>query len=110
MISSMQAYFDALEAGATAVAQDWLSSMPAWQVRARFEDFAPTCPDRIDAPLRRGVNALNMEPMDAASRCKQRLPGHWTGTGASALRWLGSGGSVLVFGRCHCRACPRGKE
>lgn len=37
-------------------------------------------------------------------RCTLKLPSHWTGKGASALRWLGSGGSPLVLGLCtaHC--------
>ena len=39
-------------------------------------------------------------------RCTLKLPDHWTGKGASALRWLGSGGSALVFGNCSAR-CPR---
>jgi len=55
--------------------------------------------------LRRPANALNVEIGAPAPRCSLKLPDHWTGSGRSALRWLGSGGSPLVFG--HCSAdCP----
>ncbi len=65
-----------------------------------------SCCFRIDFGIeRRPANALNVEIMTPLSRCRQKLPEHWTGTGASALRWLGSGGSALVFGHCS-RPCP----
>ncbi len=55
---------------------------------------------------RRPANALCVEIMTPVPRCTRKLPPHWKGSGASALRWLGSGGSPLVFGRCS-PICPR---
>lgn len=58
---------------------------------------------------RRPVNGLNVEIGQPAPRCTLKLPDHWTGKGRSALRWLGSGGSPLVFGHCSA-CCPSASE
>lgn len=63
------------------------------------------CPHLLQPELpRRPANALNIEVGQPSPRCNLKRPDHWP-EGASALRWLGSGGSPLVFGRCD-RACP----
>ncbi len=49
------------------------------------------------------LSAAGAEPL---TRCRLKLPDHWTGAGASSLRWLGSGGSPLVFGVCTPGNCP----
>jgi hypothetical protein len=69
-----------------------------------------TCVHRIVLGIeRRPANALCIEIMTPLPRCTLKLPDHWTGSGASALRWIGSGGSYLVFGRCS-QNCPRACE
>lgn len=74
-----------------------------------WKELRASCAHRIELPLpRRPANALCVEIMGPLPRCTLKLPSHWTGSGASALRWLASGGSPLVLGRCsvHCpRAC-----
>lgn len=58
----------------------------------------------------RRANALCVEVGAwPSTRCTLKLPSHWTGAGASALRWLGSGGSPLVLGRCTAN-CPLEQE
>jgi hypothetical protein len=65
-----------------------------------------TCPYRIALGVeRRPANALNLEIGTPIPRCTRKLPDHWFGAGRSALRWLGSGGSPLVFGYCNTD-CP----
>jgi len=56
---------------------------------------------------RRPVNGLNVEIGQPLPRCLNKLPEHWTGTGASSARWIASGGSALVFGYCTPNACPK---
>jgi hypothetical protein len=56
---------------------------------------------------RRRANGLNIEVGTPAPRCLLKLPDHWRGPGASAIRWLASGGSALVFGHCTPNACHR---
>lgn len=57
--------------------------------------------------LRRPGNALNIEHfVNFSTRCRLKLPEHWTGSGASSLRWLGSGGDPTVFGACTPERCP----
>lgn len=110
MISAIQAFLDAKAKGLPACAESWLDAIPGWQITARFDEFAPQCPDRRGASVeRRPANALNVEIGAPVPRCIQRMPAHWTGSGRSALRWLASGGSALVFGECCCRACPRAR-
>ena len=55
---------------------------------------------------RRPANALCVEAMEALPRCTLRPPGDWPE--GMVLRWLGSGGSPLVFGPCTPMACPKG--
>jgi hypothetical protein len=52
-----------------------------------------------------------VETIPVSTRCLLKLPEHWS-EGAKklgALRWIGSGGSCLVFGVCDSN-CPRKKE
>lgn len=48
-----------------------------------------------------------VEVCTPADRCLLKLPEHWSegAKTAGALRWIGSGGSALVFGVCD-RNCP----
>ena len=66
-----------------------------------------TCTYKIELDVtRRPANALCVEIGTPLPRCTLKLPSHWTGTEASALRWLASGGSPLVLGPCSA-SCPR---
>lgn len=108
MITAVQAFLDAHTAGAKGAADDWLRTLPGWQVAIRFEDFAPACPDRIEpALLRRPANALNIEIGAPMPRCRLNTPEGWDGADHRAARWLASGGSALVLGVCACATCPR---
>jgi hypothetical protein len=73
-----------------------------------FDDERRECPFLIQPGIvPRPANALCIEAGAwPSARCTLKLPEHWKGPGASALRWLGSGGSALVFGRCTAN-CPR---
>lgn len=72
-----------------------------------WKELRASCVYKIALGIpRRPANALCVEIMEPLPRCTLKLPSHWTGTGASALRWLGSGGSPLVLGRCSAN-CPR---
>jgi len=69
----------------------------------------PACPHRIEyteTSLQR--NALRVEALTPASRCLNKIPEHWSegAKKAGALRWIGSGGSPLVFG--ICTNCSKG--
>lgn len=70
------------------------------------------CPYLIEferSEYRRQSNALRTEPVIICSgRCSLKLPEHWpqAAKDRGALRWVASGGSPLVFGRC-CQPCPR---
>ncbi len=73
-----------------------------------WDSISAQCSHRLSAPLeRRPVNGLNVEPIQPQDRCIELPPSHWPNTGM-ALRWLASGGSALVFGRCRPTACPLG--
>lgn len=66
------------------------------------------CPHRIEPePLPLQRNALRVEICTPADRCLLKMPEHWSegAKTAGALRWIGSGGSALVFGVCD-RNCP----
>lgn len=52
----------------------------------------------------RRANALNVEPIQPWARCLDKKPASWP-EGASALRWMASGGEAWVFGPCSVR-CP----
>ena len=72
-----------------------------------FEQYASKCPHRVTTEVeRRPANALCIESFTGSARCLLKLPDHWE-EGTSALRWIGSGGSVLVFGLCS-RPCANG--
>jgi hypothetical protein len=99
---------DAFNAKAVSFATDehglYLTAVDRGDVE--FEAFAATCTSRVALPTpRRHANALNVEVGTPLARCTRKLPEHWAGSGASALRWLGSGGSPLVFGECSAD-CP----
>lgn len=66
-----------------------------------------SCSGLVAPPLeRRPGNALNMEIGQALPRCLDKPPRSWGTKAPMGLRWLGSGGSPLVFGLCSAR-CPR---
>lgn len=56
-------------------------------------------------PPRRG-NVIAVEIGTPVPRCLNKQPSEWRGRGASSLRWVGSGGSPLVFGPCTPNVCP----
>ena len=65
------------------------------------------CDSRIEPGLsHRPVNGLNVEIGQPLARCMNRPPVNVAGIEADALRWLGSGGSVLAFGVCCASKCP----
>lgn len=65
-----------------------------------------TCGARVTPPLQlRRANALNIEAAQPLARCLDKKPAHWP-EGASALRWIASGGEATVFGLCSSN-CPR---
>lgn len=67
------------------------------------------CPYLVEhGALPRQSNALRIEICTPAPRCILKLPGHWSegAKRAGGLRWIGSGGSVLVFGVCTPEQCP----
>jgi hypothetical protein len=113
MITYVQAYLDACASShptAKAAAESFIDVIPAFQIRIRFADFAPRCPDRVSLPLApRPANALNVEIGEPSPRCRQRTPVEWGEADPRAQRWLASGGSALVLGGCDCAACPRAK-
>ena len=74
-----------------------------------FAAMAAECPHRREIALeRRPCNGLNVEIGQAADRCTQRPPSDWLAGGV--IRWIGSGGSLLVFGACRAAGCPLKKE
>ena len=67
-----------------------------------WPELATHCPNRIEPEIeRRPVNGLNIEIGSPQPRCSHRSP---DGRG---LAWLVSGGSVLAYGCCEQRQCPR---
>lgn len=72
----------------------------------------PLCPHSAKGLtlIRRPVNALCVEIGAPLPRCILKMPEHWTGKGRSAIRWLASGGSPLVFGPCTPLCCPEEKR
>lgn len=72
----------------------------------RFSVVRESCPSRREmATERRPGNALNVEIGTAHPRCVERKPEHWPES-MSALRWIASGGELLVFGLC-AGECPK---
>jgi hypothetical protein len=70
--------------------------------RAAWPEFAEQCPDRRDVqaePL--FMNRLAINVAHPAPRCMQQSP---DGRGAIYYR---SGGSLLMYGECRQRGCPR---
>lgn len=87
-------------------AAKWLEATPAWQIDAMWDEVRPRCLYRLQsAVVRRPANALNLETIKPSDRCRLQPPPYWP-TETSALRWLGSGGSVLVFEPCERKTCP----
>jgi len=71
----------------------------------RFSVDRETCPSRRELAVeRRPGNALNLEIGAPMPRCVERKPEHWGDV--SAIRWIASGGELLVFGLC-AGECPR---
>lgn len=68
-----------------------------------------TCPHRIGLEvIRRPANALNIEMggFGGCDRCKLKPPEEWGPNAPSVMRWLLSGGSPMVLGRCTPNNCP----
>jgi len=73
---------------------------PTWKKRRE------TCGANVTPAFQhRRANALNVEPIQPWARCLDKKPAHWP-EGASALRWMASGGEAFVFGACSA-LCPR---
>ena len=71
----------------------------------RFSVVRESCPSRRQQSVeRRPGNALNVEIGTPMPRCVERVPEHWPES-MTALRWIASGGDLLVFGPC-AGACP----
>mgnify|MGYP001577881837 CR=1 FL=1 len=67
------------------------------------------CKSRLVSALeRRPGNAFNVEIGQPGDRCLNKRPDHWPAN-MTGIRWLASGGSVLVFGYC-CEPCPLDEE
>jgi hypothetical protein len=80
-------------------------SEPNRGAEPNFREFAEQCPCRQVLRLeRRPANALCVEIGQGLDRCTNKRPSHWP-SGASALRWLASGGGAEVFGPCS-NDCP----
>lgn len=79
------------------------------------ETFRSRCPYRLhkDVSDERATNR-NCLRADAIGqfgimpRCSLKTPSHWPPQ-ATALRWIGSGGTVTVFGACSAN-CPLGHK
>lgn len=100
MISVAQLIQDRRDAGLSVCAE--FNVLPAWQLRLHFSDLAPACPQREQPPVeRRRANALNVEVGAPMPRCK------WKSPDGRGLAWLLSGGSILDYGLCALRGCPR---
>jgi hypothetical protein len=96
------AHLVVLRAEAGALTRDDVDAVPRAQFRIWFSDLSPHCPDRRELPVeRRPANALNVEIGSPQPRCMRRSP---DGRGAA---WMMSGGSMLAYGCCSERACPR---
>lgn len=72
-----------------------------------------SCPYLVEdrnLPLQR--NALRVEICMPIPRCILKLPEHWSegAKQAGGLRWIGSGGSALVFGVCTPKCCPEAAQ
>jgi hypothetical protein len=81
---------------------DLYERIPAWQFDAHFAELCEKCPSRRDMGVeRRPANALNVEIGSPMPRCIEQGP---DGRG---LTWLLSGGSLLAYGICGWRTCPR---
>ena len=74
-----------------------------------WKKFSKNCPHRIVLGIEpRPVNGLNVEIGSFSDRCFLKTPAHWP-KNATGLRWIGSGGSAIVFGRCTMK-CALGHE
>lgn len=72
-----------------------------WKIKAQ----ADACKSRVSLPLEpRPCNGLNIEISQSSPRCLNRPPADWPA--GMSLRWIGSGGSPLVFGLCNPERCP----
>lgn len=101
-MSSIAAHVaDALTRG-LAVSRETFDAIPRRQLRIWFGDVSPACPSRrvLDIEMRPG-NALNVEIGAPRPRCMEQSP---DGRG---LAWAASGGSLLAYGPCVARSCPR---
>ena len=82
-----------------------LDSIPAWQWATpggHWAELSRHCCNRVECDVpRRPGNVLNIEVGTPAPRCLFRSP---DGRG---LTWYLSGGSVLAYGACEQRHCPR---
>lgn len=75
---------------------------------ADFQAMSETCGARVVlALIRRPGNALNVEPIQPMSRCRQRTPPEWGDVDPRGARWLASGGDAMILGICGRARCPR---
>jgi hypothetical protein len=73
-----------------------------------MENTIPDCPHRLESIVeRRRANALCVEVGTPLPRCILKPSTNTAGQKIDAIRWLGSGGSVFVFGACTPNNCPK---
>ncbi len=83
------------------------TTTPASEDSVWTDTAARECGFRLDSELvRRPCNGLNIEWFGASSRCFLKPDEIFNGDFDLAKRWILSGGSVFVFGRCSAR-CPK---
>ena len=74
-----------------------------------FVTFRDNCPYLRRPRLEpRRSNAFNIEIGAPALRCILKPPASWPE--GMVLRWIGSGGSLLVFGKCTAGDCALGQQ
>ena len=100
MVSAAHVIVERAKAGLPVT--DEFQNLPAWQMRIWWPELSACCPCRMVPGLeRRPANALNIEIGTSLVRCSLQSP---DGRG---LLWIMSGGSVLSYGCCTERGCPR---
>lgn len=109
MISLARLALDQWDKGDKSGANEMFDRLPRFQLEIYFDDVSARCASRVQAEShQRPCNGLNVEHFGGSHHCLNRKPGHWPES-ATAMRWIKSGGSVLVFGECCLTGCPIGR-
>lgn len=110
MITLARLALDKWDKGDKSTANDMFQDLPRFQLEVYFDDVAERCASRVQAETHhRPCNGVNVEYYGGSYRCLNQKPDHWPES-ATAIRWIKSGGSVLVFGECCLAGCPIGKS